>query len=748
MIRKCKSVVLIVILVVVLLPQITSAQMQFSYFTDYMYISNSETSMFNEIMWFWQGDHYGAIHCNDNLGIRGGNFFGQVSTSQSELNYRNAWFAYEPWVDVPHVYFGLLNTVLEINALRAEEQGNYFTSEEPRLEGRLTAEEDGWLMERWLDGTPYNTDYLVDQTTIPYGGDWVTIYHDGELELSGENVAGKTAIACTQNIRLIDNIIYAGYNANTFPDSFPSDFPHYLNILSGGNVVIADTDENGRGNGGGGPGGHDRRHIIITAAIQCYNESFTFEDQNDAWDTYIWCDGNGEHAGETDERGSIYFRGALAQTRRGYVHRSNCAGTGYSRDYNYDFRWLNNIEHSPGTNLQEFDTLLWRNRRVVVDEPIVLEPTQRLIVGAGTEIILNDENRIRNYFSSPISLIGEENNPVRIIVEDEEPYSAFRPYNHRWDDRDYPVLMEDEEWDYVELTLNGGEYEVPAILRNVVIRSRGEMNLTMINGDQPVTENCRFEGNFVIRSENRNARIDISHTVVEGRMTLQNSASLDHVVFSAREEDNRQTALYCNGNAIINNSFFLGSYRTVFNGSGDSLSVKYSGTYGTTTENPWGYFVERGEGVFSADPLCVDVENGDFHLRSISPLIDAGDPESLNDPDGSRTDVGAFPYDAEYLGVRDEIQEPELPEHFTVNGPYPNPFNSSAYFKVGIPGSEEISIDIFNLGGQLVKSISGKNIEAGNSEISLDFNSFATGMYLVRFSSRKESYIIKAVLIK
>ncbi len=50
-------------------------------------------------------------------------------------------------------------------------------------------------------------------------------------------------------------------------------------------------------------------------------------------------------------------------------------------------------------------------------------------------------------------------------------------------------------------------------------------------------------------------------------------------------------------------------------------------------------------GNISVDPLFVDPENGDYHLQAESPCIDAGDPESPLDPDGTRADMGAFPFD-------------------------------------------------------------------------------------------------------
>ncbi|MFH1734976.1 MAG: spondin domain-containing protein, partial [bacterium] len=45
------------------------------------------------------------------------------------------------------------------------------------------------------------------------------------------------------------------------------------------------------------------------------------------------------------------------------------------------------------------------------------------------------------------------------------------------------------------------------------------------------------------------------------------------------------------------------------------------------------------------DPLYVNAAGGDFHLQSGSPAIDAGDPTTPNDPDGTIADIGAFYYD-------------------------------------------------------------------------------------------------------
>jgi uncharacterized protein (TIGR02145 family) len=55
----------------------------------------------------------------------------------------------------------------------------------------------------------------------------------------------------------------------------------------------------------------------------------------------------------------------------------------------------------------------------------------------------------------------------------------------------------------------------------------------------------------------------------------------------------------------------------------------------------------NGENNINADPLFYNVEIGDYSLQINSPCIDAGDPESEFDPDGTIADIGAYYYHQE-----------------------------------------------------------------------------------------------------
>lgn len=76
---------------------------------------------------------------------------------------------------------------------------------------------------------------------------------------------------------------------------------------------------------------------------------------------------------------------------------------------------------------------------------------------------------------------------------------------------------------------------------------------------------------------------------------------------------------------------------------GDSIYTDYDPS---NIKVSWSNIGEEwpGEGNIVRDPLFVDAASSDFRLRPGSPCIDAGDPEAMPDADGSRVDMGRFPF--------------------------------------------------------------------------------------------------------
>ena len=92
-------------------------------------------------------------------------------------------------------------------------------------------------------------------------------------------------------------------------------------------------------------------------------------------------------------------------------------------------------------------------------------------------------------------------------------------------------------------------------------------------------------------------------------------------------------------NSIIRDN--TGGPNITFSTEDCSANISYSNII-----NDWeGEGIIEGEGVIDLDPLFTDPENNDFSLQTNSPCIDAGDPESTLDPDGTIADMGALYFD-------------------------------------------------------------------------------------------------------
>lgn len=121
--------------------------------------------------------------------------------------------------------------------------------------------------------------------------------------------------------------------------------------------------------------------------------------------------------------------------------------------------------------------------------------------------------------------------------------------------------------------------------------------------------------------------------------------------------------------------------------------------------------------------------------------------QSYNVSAGTHTLKWSYEKDSQDTGGSDcaWIDNVKLPAHATITSIYtnnavadnpmdiyPNPANDNTYININLSENENVSIEIYNTVGQLIKTIDSTNMMAGSNYIAVETAGFNAGMYIVK----------------
>lgn len=96
----------------------------------------------------------------------------------------------------------------------------------------------------------------------------------------------------------------------------------------------------------------------------------------------------------------------------------------------------------------------------------------------------------------------------------------------------------------------------------------------------------------------------------------------------------------------------------------------------------------------------------------------------------------------------DENSNGNIPTTYELNQNYPNPFNPTTTISYSIPREGNVTLKIYNMLGQEVKSLVNEIKNVGNYRVSFDASSLSSGVYFYRIQSGEFMMTKKMVLIK
>ena len=175
------------------------------------------------------------------------------------------------------------------------------------------------------------------------------------------------------------------------------------------------------------------------------------------------------------------------------------------------------------------------------------------------------------------------------------------------------------------------------------------------------------------------------------------------------------------------------------------------------------------EGNIDEDPLFLLSGDDPYQLTELSPCVDAGTPditgyflppwdllhnERVWDGDGNGVaiiDMGCYEYGAPpVVGIEDPIIE-MIDEIYLSN--YPNPFNPETTISYQLPEDSEVELIIYNIKGQLVKTLVNELLPAGEHSAiwnGRDTNDkrVGSGIYFYKLEAGDYHKVKKMILLK
>ncbi len=307
----------------------------------------------------------------------------------------------------------------------------------------------------------------------------------------------------------------------------------------------------------------------------------------------------------------------------------------------------------------------------------------------------------------------------------------------------------------------------------------------------PCFINCSFIGNSVrlyggaMYNTNETTTM-IQCTVIDNEATAGNahggamynfaaSPVLTNCVFYGNDSGCVGEGIYSYqySDPVITNCILMGS-DVLYSASSSEPVVTYCNVEQPGFEDPLDHNI-------SEDPLFVDPVGGDFQLQADSPCIDAANNEALPADTGDLDDDGdvleEIPFDF-FDNVR-RIDDGDTPDTGNGTAPivdmgvhefgdawvsvpdvagfrlssFPNPFNPHTTIMFSLPEPSQVSLNIYDCGGRLVKVLLDSRRTAGQHEIvwtseDHDGERVASGVYFCVLCSDRGTSVKKLVLLK
>jgi hypothetical protein len=133
-----------------------------------------------------------------------------------------------------------------------------------------------------------------------------------------------------------------------------------------------------------------------------------------------------------------------------------------------------------------------------------------------------------------------------------------------------------------------------------------------------------------------------------------------------------------------------------------------------------------------------------YSLLPDSPCINAGDPQTAHDPDGTVADIGAYYYP---LSSNSGASLSLYPSDFHLAA-YPNPFNPSTSLTFDVARDAFVSLNIYDILGREVAALVNARRSAGSYTLNWNAGALPSGTYLAVLDAGGARTTLRLLLLK
>ncbi len=127
-------------------------------------------------------------------------------------------------------------------------------------------------------------------------------------------------------------------------------------------------------------------------------------------------------------------------------------------------------------------------------------------------------------------------------------------------------------------------------------------------------------------------------------------------------------------------------------------------------------------------PVAYWTDDADYTVTAVNPYAESSMPPFV-------TITVVVPAQPKPKPYKQSSPTTEIPDHFALYAAYPNPFNSQTLIKYALPVESYVIIEIFNISGQKIETLSSGTEQAGYHEVVWDASIVASGTYLYKMAA-------------